>query len=149
MSQSQQGKRIIISTFGSFGDVHPYIAVALELKRRGHRPVIATAEVYREKTDAAGLELHPIRPEMPGWDQPDEVARMVGDFMDSRKGTERILRWLTESAHESYEDLLPAARAADLFFTHPLPFVNPAVALNASARLRLSLLGPVAFYRVN
>ncbi|MDQ3920682.1 MAG: glycosyltransferase, partial [Acidobacteriota bacterium] len=47
--------KIVISTFGSFGDVHPYIAVALELKRRGHRPVIATSEIYREKTDALGL----------------------------------------------------------------------------------------------
>ena len=45
-------KKIVISTFGSFGDLHPYIAVALELKRRGHRPVIATSEIYREKTDA-------------------------------------------------------------------------------------------------
>ena len=141
-------KRIVISTFGSFGDVHPYIAVALELKRRGHRPVIATAEVYREKTDAAGLELHPVRPEMPGWDQPDEVARMVGDFMDSRKGTERILRWLTESAHESYEDLLPAARAADLFFTHPLPFVNAAVALKAGVTWVSSVLAPISFFSV-
>src|SRR2546421_686855 len=148
MSQSQQGKRIVISTFGSFGDVHPYIAVALELKRRGHRPVIATAEVYREKTDAAGLELHPIRPEMPGWDQPDEVARMVGDFMDARKGTERILRWMTESARESYEDLLPAARSADLFFTHPLPFVNPSVALKAGVPWVSSVLAPISFFSV-
>src|SRR5256714_1012328 len=148
MIQSQQGKRIVISTFGSFGDVHPYIAVALELKRRGHRPVIATAEVYREKTDAAGLELHPIRPEMPGWDQPDEVARMISDFMDSRKGTERILRWLTESARESYEDLLPAARAADLFFTHPLPFVNPSVALKAGVPWVSSVLAPISFFSV-
>src|SRR5256714_7898799 len=121
MIQSQQGKRIVISTFGSFGDVHPYIAIALELKRRGHRPVIATAEVYREKTDAAGPELHPVRPEMPGWDQPDEVARMVGDFIDARKGTERILRSLTESPRESYEDLVPAAPAAALLLPHPLP----------------------------
>jgi len=35
MTQESQGKRVVISTLGSFGDLHPYIAIALELKRRG------------------------------------------------------------------------------------------------------------------
>ncbi len=62
------GKRIVLSTFGSFGDVHPYIAIALELKARGHSVVIATSEVYREKMDALGLELHRVRPDVPSYD---------------------------------------------------------------------------------
>ena len=36
-----QGKRIILSTFGSFGDIHPYMAIALELQERGYQPLIA------------------------------------------------------------------------------------------------------------
>src|ERR671917_349156 len=87
-------KKIVLSTFGSFGDIHPYMALALELKRRGHRPVIATTEGYREKTDAAGLELHGVRPALPGIEESEEVRRMVVDFMDAKKGTERIFAWL-------------------------------------------------------
>src|SRR5919107_34682 len=79
-------KKIVISTFGSFGDVHPYVAIALELKRRGHRPVIATSEIYREKTDALGLELHPVPPDLPGYEQPEEVRRMIADMIDPKKG---------------------------------------------------------------
>jgi UDP:flavonoid glycosyltransferase YjiC (YdhE family) len=79
-------KKIVISTFGSFGDVHPYVAIALELKRRGHRPVIATSEIYREKTDALGLELYPVPPDLPSYDRPDEVARMVRDSWTRRRG---------------------------------------------------------------
>ena len=56
------GKRIVLSTFGSFGDVHPYIAIALELKARGHHLVIATSEVYREKMDAAKLKAQFLGP---------------------------------------------------------------------------------------
>ena len=48
-------KRIILSTFGSFGDLHPYMALALELQSRGHDPVIATMNYYREKVQNAGL----------------------------------------------------------------------------------------------
>ena len=47
--------RIVLNTFGSFGDIHPYVAIALELKARGHLPMIATSEVYREKMEAQGI----------------------------------------------------------------------------------------------
>jgi len=36
------GRRIILTTFGSLGDLFPYIAVALGLQARGHEAVIAT-----------------------------------------------------------------------------------------------------------
>ena len=52
--------RIILNTFGSFGDIHPYMAIAMELKRRGHTPVIATMEVYREKVEGIGVEFVPV-----------------------------------------------------------------------------------------
>jgi UDP:flavonoid glycosyltransferase YjiC (YdhE family) len=140
------GKRIVISTLGSFGDVHPYLAVALELRRRGHRPLIATSEIYREKTDALGLELHPVRPDLPSFDRPDEVSRLVGEFMDARRGTERIFRWLMGSLRESYEDLLAAVRGSDLFLTHPLPFANPVVAAKAGVPWVSSVLAPISFF---
>ena len=85
-----QSKRIIISTFGSFGDVHPYVGIGLELKARGHQPVIATSEIYREKMKTAGLEFYPVRPDMPSIDEPDEVARIVGEVMDAKRGPEAV-----------------------------------------------------------
>src|SRR4051812_39576525 len=104
-------KKIVISTFGSFGDVHPYVAVALELKRRGHRPVIATSEIYREKTDALGLELHPMPPDLPSYDKPDEVSRMITDLMDSKKGPERVFdEFVNPHLPAMYESLREAAR---------------------------------------
>ncbi len=64
--------RIILNTFGSFGDIHPYMAIAMELQRRGHVPVIATMEIYRAKIEGAGLEFAPVRPNIP---QPKEQDR--------------------------------------------------------------------------
>ena len=54
--------RIILNTFGSFGDIHPYMAIAMELQRRGHTPVIAAMPLYREKILGAELEFAPVRP---------------------------------------------------------------------------------------
>ena len=75
-------KRIVLSTFGSFGDIHPYLAIALELKARGHSPVIATSEVYREKMDALGLEFRPVRPDMPSYDDTEELIKLSEELID-------------------------------------------------------------------
>src|SRR6266480_2043528 len=59
------GKRIVLTTFGSYGDIHPYMAIATELQQRGHHPLIATSELYREKMQAAGFDFVPVRPNIP------------------------------------------------------------------------------------
>src|SRR5262249_34135684 len=41
--------RIVLSAFGSLGDLHPYLAIALGLRDRGHEAVVATSEYYRHK----------------------------------------------------------------------------------------------------
>jgi rhamnosyltransferase subunit B len=61
-TQQLSPKRIVLSTFGTLGDIHPLIALALELRRRGHVPVLAVSEVFRPKIDPLGFELAPVRP---------------------------------------------------------------------------------------
>ena len=63
------GNRIVLTTYGSLGDLHMAIAkqccvrpwrcrrlaqIALELKDRGHYPVITTYVVYRSKVEVDG-----------------------------------------------------------------------------------------------
>lgn len=141
-----QGKRIILSTFGSFGDIHPYIAIALELKARGHSPVIATSEVYREKMDGLDLEFRPVRPDMPSYDEPDELEKLATRLMEARGGTERVLELFTLSLPEVYEDLDAAVEDADLLLTHPLPLVGPIVAQERGLPWVSSVLSPIGFF---
>ncbi len=140
------GQRIVLSTFGSFGDIHPYIAIALELKARGHSPVIATSEVYREKMDAAGIEFRPIRPNMPSYDDPDELTKMATDLVDPKIGTEKVLQLFTKDLDVVYEDLYEATADADLLLTHPLPLVGPIVAQKRKLPWVSSVLAPISFF---
>lgn len=140
------GKRIVLSTFGSFGDIHPYVAIALELKARGHTPVIATAEVYREKMEAAGIEFFPVRPDMPSYDEPDELSRLAAELIDAKGGTEKVLELFTLNLHEVYEDLNAAVDGADLMLTHPLPLVGPLVAQKRKLPWVSSILAPISFF---
>ena len=105
-------KLIILSTFGSFGDLHPYMALALELQSRGHEPVIATMNYYREKVQNAGLSFAPVRPDFP---QPkDQDPELINRLLDPKKG----IKFLTEeiifgSIRDSYVDLLSVVDGAD------------------------------------
>src|SRR5713101_8229458 len=86
---SPSRRRIVLTTFGSLGDLHPYIAVALGLQARGHEAVIATSSFYRQKIEALGLGFRAVRPDhpVPGAD-PDLMRRM----MDRRQGSECVIR---------------------------------------------------------
>lgn len=143
-----ESKRIVLSTFGSFGDIHPYIAIAVELQRRGHRPVIATSEVYREKMEAIGIEFWPVRPEMPSIDQPDEMARLLEDAMDAKRGPEAVGNMIIPHLHDIYSDLDAATDGADLLLTHPLPFAGTIVAQKKKLPWISSVLAPASFLSV-
>jgi rhamnosyltransferase subunit B len=138
--------RIVISTFGSFGDIHPYVAIALELKARGHVPVIATSEVYREKMEALSLEFHPVRPVMPSYDQPDEIGKLIEEVMEASDGSEKVMNLLLPYLREIYDDLNAAAEGADLILTHPLPLVGPIVAQMRKLPWVSSVLAPISLF---
>ena len=59
-----------------FGDVPPYVAIALELKRRGHRP-LSPLRRFTEKTDALGLELYLAR--IAGYARPKRSRGDLGE----------------------------------------------------------------------
>src|SRR5580692_2682678 len=59
-----KSSHFLLTTLGSLGDLHPYIAVGLGLRERGHAVTIATSEVYRQKVEGEGLRFHPVRPDV-------------------------------------------------------------------------------------
>jgi UDP:flavonoid glycosyltransferase YjiC (YdhE family) len=140
--------RIVISTFGSFGDIHPYVAIALALKARGHSPLIATSEVYREKMEALSIDFHPVRPPMPSYDDPEEVGKLVEEVMNPRDGSEKVMQFLLPHLRDIYEDLDAATERADLLLTHPLPLLGPVVAQKKRLRWVSSVLAPTSFFSV-
>lgn len=48
--------KVLILTYGSRGDVQPYVALALGLKARGHEVVLATSERFRNFVEEHGLQ---------------------------------------------------------------------------------------------
>ncbi|HLW25346.1 MAG TPA: nucleotide disphospho-sugar-binding domain-containing protein [Steroidobacteraceae bacterium] len=47
----------LLVPFGSAGDVYPFVALGLELKRRGHRTTMITSEYFGDLARSAGFEF--------------------------------------------------------------------------------------------
>ena len=118
--------KIVLNTFGSFGDLHPYLAIAIELARRGHQPLLATSKVYRAKVEAEGIAFAPVRP---------DVGELLGqtEFLkklwDPKHGSKFLLRdYLLPKVVEAYDDLSSVCAGADLLVTHAAAYAGPIVA---------------------
>ncbi len=137
--------RIVLSNIGTLGDIHPLIAIALELKRRGHTPVMALAEVYRPKIAPLGLEFHAVRPDI----DPTNTI-LVEMIYDVKKGTERGLReFLFPALRDTCDDLLHAATypvRADLLLLGELNYAGPLVAEVTGIPWASYVLAPFSFF---
>jgi hypothetical protein len=63
MARETPAKRIVLATFGSPGDLYPFLAIGAELRARGHQPIVATSDLYRGQIAAASLGFAPVRPD--------------------------------------------------------------------------------------
>jgi rhamnosyltransferase subunit B len=137
--------RIVFSTYGTFGDVNPLVALALELKRRGHRPVLAIPEMFRPKIAPLGIEFAPVRPE-----QDPNDTRLIAMIYDIKHGTETGLReFLFPALRDSYADLMAAVEAdggADLLVTGELAYAGPVVAEKTGIAWASYVLAPFSFF---
>jgi UDP:flavonoid glycosyltransferase YjiC (YdhE family) len=126
MADGGQRKRILLTTFGSLGDLYPYLAIALGLKARGHDPIIATSAGYEQMVRNLDLDFHAVRPDVPDPASSPEQMRLV---MDERRGTEEVLqRWVLPALRDANDDLDAASAGVDLMVTHILTFAAPLVA---------------------
>ena len=133
--------RIVLSSFGSLGDLHPFLALGVELRERGHDVVVNTLEVYREKIDAVGFEFHPLRPDVNPEDR--ELARKM---MDAKKGSELLLKEIIlPNLRPMYEDLTKAVQGADAFISSEVVFAAPSVAEKTGVKWITTTLAPGTF----
>jgi rhamnosyltransferase subunit B len=135
--------RIVLTTIGSLGDLHPQIALAIELRKRGHDIVFATMKEYGDIIKPLGFEFHPMRPDGTPINNPEEIAKMT----DLKTGSEYTVRkWLLPNLRDTYTDLLDSAKDADLIIAGDIVYAAPLVADKVGIPWASLALAPVAFF---
>jgi rhamnosyltransferase subunit B len=139
-------KRVVVITcWGSHGDLFPYIGLALALKRRGHRPVIATNAGYRAEVEREGIEFAVAGPTIDP-NAPD-ARDLFERVMNPKKGSEVIVReLLMPHLRQTYEELRDAVAGADLLVTHPITFAGPIVAEQARIPWLSTVIAPLSLF---
>lgn len=140
---SAGGRRIVICTFGSPGDLLPYLAVGRELRRRGHEPVLATSEVYRARAEAMGLGFVPVRPDRPsGVPDPDLMVR-VGRGSSPAAAFQRMF---LPDLPATFADTLAAVEGADLVLSHSLAFAAGTAAARFGIPWASAVVNPLGYF---
>ena len=119
--------RILIHTFGSSGDVNPFLALGLELRGRGHDVRFALAPSFADSARALGFAASVVGPD------PDYQSALVRRMLTPSRDITRPIRLLFEEAlipgiGPATETLEPLVRDADLFLSHTIQLAAPVLA---------------------
>ena len=121
------------------------MSLAMELQTRGHEPVIATMENYREKIENAGLSFAPVRPDFPHPKEQD--PELIEKILQPMTGAKFLVEEIIHAAlRESYFDLLRIVEGADLLVTHPAAPAGPLVGYKSGIRWISTVLAPLSFF---
>ncbi|MEF3097758.1 glycosyltransferase, partial [Raoultella terrigena] len=96
--------RVLIYTFGTRGDVQPFLALAQRLVRAGHEAAVCTAAGYRDLVEGAGVDyLH----------MSNDMLQLIRDSMPQMSGPRdapRLIRAMSSAQRAALADQWTAAR---------------------------------------
>lgn len=118
------------------------LALAIELRNRGHKIVINTLEAYREKIAVLRFEFHPLRPDL----DPETDKALARELMDAKSGSEMLLKKIImPNLRPIYEDLLAVVSGADAFISTEVVFPARSVAEKTGVKWITTTLAPGTF----
>ncbi|CAN5531855.1 glycosyltransferase [soil metagenome] len=127
---------------GSLGDLHPMIALGIELRRRGHEIVINSWEGYREKVAELGFEFYPLRPDVDPTDR-----ELISKTMDAKTGPETVIKNLIfPNLKDMYDDLTAACVGADMMLNGEIVYVAGSVVEKTGIKWITSSLAPLSMF---
>ncbi len=138
--------KILLVTFGSLGDLYPFVALGQALQREGFAVVVATSETYREFVLEEGLGFVAIRPDVQeatqrlGMDLGEIARRMSAD--DGFLFQKLVFPFL----REAYVQLYAASENAVAVVAHSIAFAAHAVAEKRGLPLFVATLSPMMLY---
>lgn len=136
--------RFLLTTFGSLGDLHPYLAVGRELLARGHAVTLLTHEPYRLRVTNAGLAFAPLAPDFDAFPDPVGLMRQA---MQEHRGSDFIFRKLVVPfLREQMQATCAAAEQHDVIVSHPVTLMTPHVAEAAGKPWASASLQPCTMF---
>ena len=140
--------RILITCFGSYGDLFPYIALGKALQERKHEVTLGTTEIFRQKVEAEGLRFRHIRCGLDRYTTPELLRNFLQRVFDPVKGGELFVREMMQDIGTTYQDTHEAAGQSDFVISNPFALTTPLVCRDLNITWLSTILAPMFFMSV-
>lgn len=141
-------KNVLILTYGSRGDVEPFIALALGMQAAGYSVSLATAERFGDWVKGFGIPFHPITGAALALIDSPEAKTMIegtGGRLGVAMAGIRMMRKAGPSTRQMMHDAWAAAQSAnpDLIVFHPKILAAPHIAEKLRVPAAMATLQPL------
>ena len=110
--------RIVLSTWGSTGDIQPFLALSERLLKVGYEVRVCTSEIYRDLFAKRGIDFYPVGAPFDS-DRMSEVMDRIVQTKNPLKSTTLIAtEGILYKADQWYEDCLKGMEGYDLAICH-------------------------------
>jgi sterol 3beta-glucosyltransferase len=138
---------ITILTAGTRGDVQPYLALALELKARGHAVKLATGKNFADFVGGWGIEFAPLGIDYLDLTESPEARKALSS---NPLAILKLIRDLQPIMKGLLEDCWQAAQDSDLLIYHPKTLAGPHIVeklgIRGFAALTVPMLSPTGAF---
>jgi len=154
--------RVVLTNLGSTGDIWPFLALAVELRRAGHAPLMAIPPNFAALARSFDLPFTPVGPEF-DVEKLRSAVEAIFAAPDSAQQTRPLLATALQSLPQMFRELLDICQDADVIIcgtTQPagrmvhetidIPFVTVHVvsfALWGTAAMRQAIAPMINYYR--
>lgn len=136
--------KFLLCTWGSSGDLYPFLSLGNELRRRGHAVAMAGFSYWEEKTREAGIRLLPMESPF----NPADLEVHPDLFSQRNFGLDSFKTLIRDFALPTFEpwtdQLLAQARDFDCMVAHGFALFAPIIAEKTGVRFASATLSPGA-----
>src|ERR1700756_4416498 len=115
--------KIVLTSFGSMGDVQPFLALAVELRKHGHEPLLAFSPNFANRILPLKLEFCPIGPEL----DPSLIRGVGTTLINIRDPAEQVRHFLNavlSSTPQMLTELTRLCGNADALVSSPFQLAS-------------------------
>jgi sterol 3beta-glucosyltransferase len=107
--------RAVLTNFGTMGDLHPFLALAVELRRHDHQPVLAFSPYFESQVRELDLEFLPVGPDLQQAQRDINAAMMR--MPESVEEMRDLLAPIMSALPQVYEELSLACVDAEVLIS--------------------------------
>ncbi len=118
-SARRKALKIVLTSLGSTGDAQPFFALADELRRGGHEPIIALAAHYEARARGLGFAFAPLAGAVTEKEMLREISARNVDLADPVGQVRHYLEMTMPALPQMFQSLCDICKGADVLISAP------------------------------